>query len=1163
MYITCDQCSTVYRLDEKLLKRTGSKVRCSQCSYIFIAEPPEVSLAEADQPDSASESADERQDTFDQELEGIDVAELDSILEQGRSTGADAALPGGMDNDLDEEPIEFNEADLDMDFDAAFDQEENISEADDTVVESSDPTTEPQLEDLSDEIDLDMDFELDDDAVFDQPLLSEDDDLNIDLNMDFDLDDTSQQGDAIASADESIAAESDLASDEKEITDSSDVLLDEDVDLALDDFEEVLGGAVGTEDEDLLDVEAEDIDADIEIADAPAASDSSDVEDIMHEVDASEAQLGLSDEQAASSPKAESDDLGLSGLGSFLDEEDDDEPAGASELEEIELSLDDDFKLDLEQEAEEEPPLEEALEASGTTAAEPLKDDIDDVDLAGLDDLLGVDDELDSSTVSSGADIELDEDIELTLDNAAALEDALDKSEAATVAAENAKDEELDMADLEGFSDEDETPAEASADEDQQLSLVDDLALSLDEEAVPGDAPADETGAMALAGDTQGDDIDLSGLDDFLDEDETPVEASADEDQELSLVDEELDLSMDEESASEPSQATPAQTDQVDRDEFDLSDFEDLLLDEEAAPQQAAAEEQDGQAASLDLQHEPQKAVKETDDFDMSDIDDLLEEDPAADQSQEEEDLELKLDDELELSLDNDVDLELDSDDTEALVTPEEDGDELDLAGMDDMLLEEDIPDSSKEADSELELSLDDDEIEFSLDEDAVKTIEEDTGELEELDLELDAEFEEKAAALEEEVSEIELKDEASASDALDESLDLSDIEKMLEEDTIVPETSGATQGLRDADLGDADEADDLGLDGDEIDLADIEEAIDSDDEVDSDASFMDGVKDPELELDLDFEPVESKEADTIDDFELELEMEDSPALAADQKEDESDILDLSGLDLATEKGDKNVLKTETVDGGDIQLEFQIEETGYELDTEEGAAAAKTTAGAATTGFMQMEEEEDFSGEETIATEPMGGPSAPGVATAPKPKGKSKVLLFLIPILLLLVAGGYFGYVYVQKNNIQIPFLSNYINPGAKDPSGIQQLVTMEISSKFIENATEGRLFVITGKVRNGYSKSRKMIRLRGKLYTKGKVLARTEQATAGLVLTDQDLSSKPMAEIKKGLTAIADQDTAVTVAAGNSVPFMVVFSNLPSDLDEFVIELVSSDTAQ
>ena len=46
MIITCEECNTSFNLNESLLKKTGSKVRCSKCQHIFVAYPaPPVSTA--------------------------------------------------------------------------------------------------------------------------------------------------------------------------------------------------------------------------------------------------------------------------------------------------------------------------------------------------------------------------------------------------------------------------------------------------------------------------------------------------------------------------------------------------------------------------------------------------------------------------------------------------------------------------------------------------------------------------------------------------------------------------------------------------------------------------------------------------------------------------------------------------------------------------------------------------------------------------------------------------------------------------------------------------------------------------------------------------------------------------------------------------------------
>ncbi len=60
MRIECEKCHTKYDLDENLLKKTGSKVRCSRCKHVFIAFPPEPVLEVEEMPTEAIEGAEPR-----------------------------------------------------------------------------------------------------------------------------------------------------------------------------------------------------------------------------------------------------------------------------------------------------------------------------------------------------------------------------------------------------------------------------------------------------------------------------------------------------------------------------------------------------------------------------------------------------------------------------------------------------------------------------------------------------------------------------------------------------------------------------------------------------------------------------------------------------------------------------------------------------------------------------------------------------------------------------------------------------------------------------------------------------------------------------------------------------------------------------------------------
>lgn len=609
-------------------------------------------------------------------------------------------------------------------------------------------------------------------------------------------------------------------------------------------------------------------------------------------------------------------------------------------------------------------------------------------------------------------------------------------------------------------------------------------------------------------------------------------------------------------------------------DDLDLA-FKDLDLGAEEKP--------------VKTPEAPKGKDKKSDDLDLDDLDfDLMEESKAA--RPEREEMELSLADESEPSMEKTAlgksaaptskvadkapkedsglgleldlgELGLDSSPKGPAISPidakQKSKDDLDLdldLDMGDALEMETSPKKAvAEEKDELSLDLEPD---FDLESAAKATAKPaagDAGEedLEELDFELDTEFDEKPAAKAP-------KDAvAVAEDVQDDGIDLSDIEQMLEGD------AGAAKKVKPAVVP----QETMGLGGaDEIDLTEIESAIDKAGETAEHGPEM--LEEPELELELDTVAPEAaakksamditdrkaKSSDEPLDLDLELELEsEAPAdkagkaVETDRIDSELDLSDLSDLGDLTEEKAKTT-KTETVHSGDIELEFQIEE-------DQGpAVSSKATAGRTTGRIADIPVEQTV---EALAVEPK-------IAKRPKPikpkkkSGKAWVLL-LILLLAALGAGVYYAVMYM---NIQIPYVSDYLKPKPKDPAGILSLSTMDINSKFIENSQSGRLFVITGKVRNGYSMRRNTVRLQGKLFTKGKVLVKTEFSYAGVLINDQELATLSIAEIKQLLNAAPPPlDATGNVQPGQNLPFMVVFSDLPAaeQLDEFAVELVSS----
>jgi len=1007
---------------------------------------------------AANSPAQQPEDTFDQELEGIDLAELDSILDQERS--GDLSAPGEEQGDRTvalaaEETGELDESDLDLDF------ESELALDDDRPADSAvDAGAEPD-----EDLDLDMDFELDAAAASDAPELSGDDQVAEDeLDMDFELgDDLDQQVDA---------QEPNVQIDE------AGESLGDDIDSVLDGFEDVLNDAEAVEE-------------------------------------------GASPESAEAKAGEPEEDIDLSDLGDALEEPDD----TGSGAEAVDMS---DFETALDMPSEEEE----------TAGADDFDIDLSDLDMDLDMDLDAEEEEAQEETAEEATPIDSDSgpslDEELTLDEAPEPSAGPAAVEEEEPSAEPEEEEVFDLSDLDGLMDLDEEEGEAAeevaaSDEDTELSLDD---LTLDEAAAPSAGPAEiEEEAPTAEPEAEAEEeevFDLSDLDGLMDLDEEEGEAmeeadSGDGDTELSL-DEDLSLDLEE----EPAGGTQAMDD------------------------------------AAEAESSPEDGTDELDLSDLGGLDTMLDEDQPSEDS-ELEDLELSLDDESDGDAAEDQELTLEMEDSSEQAGGQAD-DELDLGGMDSLLDEEESGDETELEDLELSLN-DESDSESAGDLSLDLSPDDESGEPEELEFSLDSEFEDGPAPASDEQAEEE------ESGGEDEELDLTDLEQMLENETLVPDLSPQGQESE-LSLTGKDEkftdraAETLGMgSGAELDLSEIEAAIDSADE-DTDVGG-----DEELDLELDLETPDAAEDQgaqeaTDEDLELDLEMESDAGGSEEETagDDDQEAIDLSDLNLSMED-EKTEVESEVVDAGDMELEFQIEDEmePATIDSAETMPGDVTNASYAKTEIASDKDpsliEEAFS--EQPETEKEEEKQAPEKKKKGKKKKGSNAALIFILILVLLGAGGFFGYQYVVENNIQIPYLNNLIHPQPQDPNGTAKLTTLDINSKFIDNEKGGRIFVVTGKVRNGYSVACNKIKLQGKLFAKGKVLAKTEQSYAGIVINDLELASQDVAQIKQRLKTGGGQTAELVANPGQTIPFMVVFSDLPEDLDEFAIELMNSTKVQ
>lgn len=464
----------------------------------------------------------------------------------------------------------------------------------------------------------------------------------------------------------------------------------------------------------------------------------------------------------------------------------------------------------------------------------------------------------------------------------------------------------------------------------------------------------------------------------------------------------------------------------------------------------------------------------------------------------------------------------------------------------------------------DLDLDLDDDVKEFAAN----------TEDLEELDLDLD---------LEPMTTQLPAKAEAGAPS--EEDLDLEEIQKMLtiDDEALEPlpaedrqSTDGDTEVLADLELdlekpeeaAEAGRSDELGLELNldlDVDLEEAEapRADSSNLDLDLDLGDTEGLPRSDgssgsEELDLSLEPLDSEsmpaETEVFEEEELDLgdiDMmlhtdEEAPALAgeADRKESGTETLP-DGTELETAEIAAGLMRSEEPEA---ELDVYGEETGAPRDPESDEEVA--ALGEAYTFRTAT----DADGQTSLTAEP-----EPIVAReAERGGGRRRSAWPLVVLLLLGVIGG--GLYWARQQGVDLAFLSQLLGQEAADEAGNLKISTLAIDSRFVENATSGRLFVVSGKARNDYDRPRSQIQIKGSLLAKGKRLVGSETVFCGNVLTDLDLSRLEMAEIKRRLgRKTGTNNSNVDVPPGRLVPFMVVFDNLPPDLEEFTIEVLSS----
>ncbi|WP_459918936.1 hypothetical protein, partial [Desulfocicer niacini] len=175
-----------------------------------------------------------------------------------------------------------------------------------------------------------------------------------------------------------------------------------------------------------------------------------------------------------------------------------------------------------------------------------------------------------------------------------------------------------------------------------------------------------------------------------------------------------------------------------------------------------------------------------------------------------------------------------------------------------------------------------------------------------------------------------------------------------------------------------------------------------------------------------------------------------------------------------------------------------------------------------------------------------------------------KLFLFFIFIIILLLgthaASLMTGISIPYITDLKIPFLTELVTPPPPPPPPVRLMPDKKtINGRFATNHKEGILFVISGNIRNPSQVTCTNIKITVSLQNTEKVKIKSKTVVCGATISDQQLTTLDMVAIN-GLLAGPTAPVKSSLAPGQSSPFMVVFSNLPDNLENFTVTVKDFD---
>ncbi len=211
---------------------------------------------------------------------------------------------------------------------------------------------------------------------------------------------------------------------------------------------------------------------------------------------------------------------------------------------------------------------------------------------------------------------------------------------------------------------------------------------------------------------------------------------------------------------------------------------------------------------------------------------------------------------------------------------------------------------------------------------------------------------------------------------------------------------------------------------------------------------------------------------------------------------------------------------------------------------------------------LEMNETRDETGGQPSAREHSSARDASFGAAAPltrKPRSPMAGVMFFLVFLLLVLLGLASVFFWTGKPARLAEFIDQIIGSSAPT-AATGQVRLADLSGFFVNNREAAQMFIIEGKSINDFSEARSAIAIKGVLYDKEGRSLLQQTVFAGNPIDRKELTSMDFAAIEEKMNnQFGESLSNLNVAPGQSLPFTIVFRDLPSGLAEFTVEAADS----